>query len=314
MTNAGAVFVNMFTNPFQTGQGMNYICRTPDGGSEPRGLMMLHGRYSLAAGTATSGYAQLVGLTGQSNTADQSFHITYGADADDISGAVAMTTRIECFDTCGNPLQSVHAARSRFRILGAGLRVTGSGIDTEGGRLTGGSAGLANLRSADAAYQANYMWGNKWDNVSYSIKQGITVRRNPPSYGGSDDEFHYLSASTFSTPMTNTNMPMVKFTGLTASTILTFEWQYYVEFLTSDELPFPLETAEFEPELAHIYHLINTMPYTSEAHTFPSFLAGMWKAIKTAGRYVWDRGLSRTAGRISDKFVHKIDQVVDTVL
>jgi hypothetical protein len=311
MTEVGAVYVNMYTNPFQTGQSSAFISRLPNGGSDPTALFCLRGTYTLAAGTTTSGIAQLRGPTYGATTAtdDQAFSITYGNDPYD--PALLMTTTIEAFSSATN-LFATCGAGPWIRVLGAGLRCNGSGVDTEAGTLRGGNTSTA-ARYAVGSWPANAPFcGPLLDSQSFTVKEGITVRRNPPPSGSSQEEltnptqYMYADAS-----FKYGRMPYIIFSGLSATTVLRFEWVYYVEAMLYADSCVTVERPPLEPELPQIHHLINDLPIVTAGHTFPSFLRGMWKAVQTAGKYVWRRGLGRVADKILDSAVHKLDSATN---
>jgi len=309
MGEAGAVYTNMYANPLQTGQSSTFVCRVPNGSHKKTLLYVLRGTYTLAAATCTSCLAQLRGLTwaASATTVDQSFQITHGADAGDASAT--MTTAIEAFDSSTTALTLTPSSLVKARILGAGLRATGTGIDTESANLRGGNSRYS-LRSGIGAFTGNGYIINSLQPEIFTIKQGITVRRNPPEIGSDAAELQSLDNYMYVQNIVHGEMPYIQITALSATTVVRFDWVYYVELEPMLETPIPVSMPDYEPELQAIDHMICNMPHVTEGHTFPSFLKGVWKGIATTGRYLWDRGLKRSVGNFTDAVIHKIDKQI----
>lgn len=306
---AGATFTNMYCNPFQSGQEGTHLARVPDGTKDKCTVMMATGTYSLSGSVATQGWIYLHGLAGSANTNDQSLSITHtftGGTSSVTDPTSIATVAIEVHDRISDSLNIFNAGVCEFRMLGAGLRVNASGVDTESGWFQGGNLATG-TRPTSSTYDYNSKLLPHLDPEKFNIKEGITVRRNPPNFKTDMDDYAALDAYCYTYPNGFGAMPLVMFAGLSATTTLTIDWVYYVQVRFLTATPIPLEMPEFEPELEHIYHLINTMPIVTKGRTFPSFLRGVWKAIQSTGKYLWNRGLKKVTDNALDAAVHKID-------
>jgi hypothetical protein len=283
-----------------------YVTSLPVSNDQASFMITLRGRATFLGSTATSCIAQLVGLCGATGTNEQSFVISYGVDMADVS--LTATAIAEHFDS-SNPFAMIGATNGDFRVLAMGLRVHGSGIDTESGNIEGGCSKRL-LRTAAATWAGNIMLDNCYDGTVYPLKDGCTVRKAIAPV--SEQIFQAPPANNFATSGLSTwqAVPTIRVTGMSATTVLTFEWIYYVEIQPDISVPVSRTFSTNEPEIDEIINLISLLPLTSKAGTFPSFLKSVWGAISQVGKYVWNRGLRKTVDRSVDSLISKIDTAI----
>jgi hypothetical protein len=310
MSDLGATFVNMYTNPFQTGQSTEYVAAPPDGCPTPGFMEKLYGTTTFSGATATSGFIHVYGLLGATTVSVAGVEIVTGVDAMD--AGLTMTATTPASDTSNNGLALSYAVYSRFRLLAAGLRVRGTGIDTESGLLYGGTC-KRTARTAAATWQGNSIFTVAFDHATpYSIKEGITVRRNPPQVGALEDEPVSVSAAQYiATGESTWTHPIVRFAGLSATTTLYIDWVYYVMVYPSVVVPIATTISPREPEYDEIVAMITHMPTVTSGNTFPSFLRSLWRGARGVAKYVWSRGLSEAADRTIANMVRRTEALIN---
>jgi len=316
---ASAQFANLINDPFGYCDDPVPI---PDGDARRVSLMTLRTRASYAMGTkpdgsvdATSGgYIQLFGFTGATDTTQASLVITYGADPDNPS--VSMANYVRFNDTVNTALRAVGTGSGAFRCIAAGLRVYGTGVDTESGLLCGGST-IWPLMNSTVGFTTNSGLADADDGIIYTIKQGITVRRVTPSegdWGGCGLGLSAWCAGPYvgSGVIPWGQMPFVKFRSLSPTTSLIIEAVHVYEVEPNLRIPTSLITPEFCADLQQIVYVANARPLTAEGHSFKGLIRWTGKAVKNVGNYLWRNVLSRPMKKLSHKSEEKLDSAIDS--
>lgn len=293
-TTAGREFISAVTNPFGTGEKGNIplIRPIPDGDSSRTILMKLTGTMQFSGATATSGFIQYVGLSGAAGTMDQSVQIVYGVDALDPTATNTAVT--EAFDLEYTAAQAQMVNANQYsRLVSVGLRVAPNHLETANGMLEGFESSVL-ARTAAATWVANSTLVNQPLGQTFTIDEGITVRR-----GCHNDytKFYLPNAAIYTgapaTRNTWRECPLIRFSGLSATTTLYISWAAVYETIPVYNSPIPAHLSPYEPELDGILHLINTLPFVSKGNSFASFMRGIGRGISQGVRYLSSDNFAR---------------------
>jgi hypothetical protein len=285
---AGAAWMSTVLNPFGSGESTHgpIAARPCDGNTTNTNVIKLTGSTTFSGATATSGFIQCVGYAVNGATADQDLQIVYGVDCTDPSATC--TAVAEAFHSQYTTSQIIASGNEKARMICSGLRVAKNDLDTAAGELQAyDSDRLA--RTAAATWVANSLLLANPVGDPYAIKDGITVRKNvskasmsfvtPPTAIYTASPAGYIPFGT---------MPLIRFSGLSATTILSISWVSIIEVTTNLGSPLVTQPDPYEPEWEHALVYMGRQPLVTSASTFKSFLQTVWKDVNVVGQWVWN--------------------------
>lgn len=291
VSDRGADWISMVSNPFGSNEreGKTLMERPPDGDSQFTHLCLVRGscRISYASiGNNTSCVIQLHGHAVTGTTADQDLVIYYGNDA--TSPTDSPTGVQEAFNECYvNFAGNQWTSNDKGRIVSAGLRVNGTGLDTEAAVLQAYETN-AHLRYAAGTYNTYATALARSLDDSRNLKQGITMRKsldsNWSTYVTAPANNYSAATSVFG------EMPCIQVSGMSTTTVLVVDWVIVYETITRAKLAVAPARSGFEKEFNALVHYINQQPQVVDGHTFRPFSA-IWKGIKTSAKWAWENGL-----------------------
>jgi hypothetical protein len=319
-TYEAAQFANLINDPF--GYCDNPV-PIPDGDARKVLLMTLRTRASYAMATnpdgthaaTAGGFIQLFGLTGASSTAAQSLVITYGSSPDD--PAASQLYYVKFNDTVTSALGTVGAGSGTFRRVCSALRVVGTGIDTESAVLSGGSNAFC-LMNTSSTMTSNGPFTDAMDGNSYTIKDGIMTRPLVPSVNA----WPAVGVNGFAMPagpyksdgvIPWGDSPTVKFTSLSATTVLNIEGVHVYEVEPTYRVANSLIEPVFCSDAQQIVYIANTRPLTTTAHSFKGLLKWTGRAVKNVGNFLWKNVLSKPATKLASKAQQRLESAVDAL-
>jgi len=286
MTEAGAHMVEAILNPAHQNDTYFSPTRLLDGHGNKTVLTKLSGQTSVAAGTFTSAFLQLVGVAGAVGTQDQSFQITYGAAADD--GTATMNAVTEYFDIESDNFKANVGASTFMRRVSAFIRVLPNSSDEAQGFLCGWDTHrLARTAAATWVNNNNLTNGKPSGAPIFTLKEGITVRSLADK---GFDTFKVPNTAIYTgVPNAGLNawghMPIVQVTGLSADAVLTIQWGYVMELETLSAFPYVAERPTFEHEYQELLNIINSQSPVASGNSFASFMKDIWNKGKSVYRW-----------------------------
>lgn len=305
MTPAGAHMIESILNPAHQDDTYFSPTRLLDGHPTKTVLCKLSGSCTIAAGTFTSAFLQLVGVAGAGGTQDQSFQVTYGAAAEDNSAT--MTTVAEYFDSEYNNFKANVGSSTMMRRVSAFIRVIpNSSNDCQGNLVGWNTHRLA--RTAAATWVQNDVLTNGLPQGApvFTVKDGITVRSLADK---GFDTFKVPNTAIYTgIPNGGLNawghMPIVRVSGLSADTVLNVQWGYVMELEALSAFPYVAECPSKEPEYDMLLGIINKQTPCVSGNSFSSFIKSIWRKGKKA--YNWGMrnkneilGLAEGIGRLA---------------
>jgi len=298
MSDNGALWVEMVTNPFGSDTNLPVIVRFPDGEQDPTVLCKATCIYNRACGANESGAIQIHGWSWNGQEIGQIF---WGADPFDPNVNMVNSDYIVARETAS--IAQVIPQNTEYRIVSAAIRVSPNSLETADGWFRAGHTNMSGEVAPGGVYPLNAMLNVKWDNHPYTIRDGITVRRlvNQPVYG----TFNIPNANYWSgNQMSHGDMPYVAYSGTSATTVLHIEIVVYYEVRVQLISCLATHSIPREIELDHMITLVNSYKYHAAGASFSSFLKTMWNKVGDAAKWVWKqdpKAIVRGAQSLRDK-------------
>jgi hypothetical protein len=287
-TTHGRDWMDVLLNPFREGLGADAIkkvdCGTPDSSGSDSVLLACVETLTFSGATATNGFI----APGPPTAGDGSLIVFYGNSAS--TPANSPTAFSSASQSPEGTMLDAIVGSNKYRLLSIGLKVNlGSGDDTKAGVLKGGTWDGNLFGTAPTTWTTYAEAISSIEGATFDVSDGITVRSKywkanrdfvtPPAnqYGATAGELFRTLGS----------RPLVQFTGLAATTLLSIKAVWYIEVkVAKNNCPIPLKTPPHEPEFEGMVYFVNNQPYIVAGHSFKSFLKGAAKAAGGAFRWV----------------------------
>jgi hypothetical protein len=279
--NAGAELAEIALDPFgQGGRGEKGLLPViPDGTSEASLGLTVTGTSTFSGATATSGIIQIIG---PNKTDNGGYVVIYGNSASNPANSPTTTTRVYWREGT----MATAMTTGYVRYVSAGIRVIAiSASDDTAGQLSG----FASRQKSETAAGVWGTYGSVLDDPFpgvHTVDKGITVR----SYLDHEvNAFADRVAGPYALETSQSRMPVVMFTGLSAATSLSIEVVLHYEArVVMRTCPVRVAPSPTEPELAQLIHFINSQPMTVDGHSFSSFFKKIGAGLKAVFSF-WDK-------------------------
>lgn len=286
----GAKYIEMVSNPFGSevnGGAGEVATQVPDPDHTRTVCLTCTGSYTFTGATSTSCVAVLQGPHGAMAVDD--FEISYGNNPETRTDVPTNSVGTLC--TQAVQLLAILTAPLKFRITAAALRVnaTSSADDTAG--VIHASQATHNPRSAVGTRLAYSYSTDQKESDSYdlrgTIKAGCTVRKR---ITGKSLTYQTAIPADYSgaTAYVYDDMPCLILTGMSATTIVKFEYVYHLEAAVGTNSCIPAHMSPTEPEFSMILATVEKLPLSAAGHSFKSFLQKIGKGAKKALNFVWN--------------------------
>jgi hypothetical protein len=286
----GSAWVDTVINPFRDGIGFDQIRRAavmmPDSSDTDAVVMTLTSNGTYAGSTATTGIIEMFPPLYNNGA---SVYAYYGGDPSSAASSPTTIAAVGAFAE-SSLFSTILGSTGKYRIIGSGLKINCvSGTDTQSGTLEGGEWN-GNLHGSDVSHYTTYSTAiTSLETGLHEVKEGVTVHgkirkenrdfTTAPTavYGGTaGDQF-----------LAYGSRPLVRFTGLAATTILSVQAVYYLEVkVNRNTCPLILPKRSTEPEFDQMATWANNQAFVTAGHSFKSFFAGVGRAAKTVFRIV----------------------------
>lgn len=277
-------WINMVVNPFGEGNpgGPRAVTAgVTDADGQTSYLLCETGHITYT----TAAPAGIITVSGYAYTAGPTLFVGTG----DISGVG--TTCMTATATTGTSVQNTAMTGliSNFdfiRCTSAGIRVNcSSPKESSSGTLTPYSTRYCGKNAAaTGSWNYNTALLTQKCGPQLNVMDGCCVRRrttdtgltmiNPPQY-------YYATA-----PSTYGEMPLITFSGCSATTVLEIEWALHYEVRGTDASPFPSSDTNTDKNFELAQTFVNNQPMAVTGHSFLPFLRSLWGGFQKVARVV----------------------------
>lgn len=285
ITDYGARYISIVTNPFQKDEADDFIyTRIPDGDDYKAFMLCVSGSGTFSGATATSA---LIQLEAPNQTNSSLLRIAYGNDALNRTNAITAVADISTRES--TLFDAMTSSITKYRIIGAGVKVRiQSPIDTSSGKLYPTIVRSMPVTAAGPTYNTYaYAVDNMINLEHMSINDGITVRAPITK---KSLEWNTFQTTTYTTDNDLPPLPGALVSGLSATTILGIEFVLFMEIRDAGvPIPVPVTSSPYEEEWDLLLKTVNDpkkFPLYSKGNSFQSFFKNVGKGILKAIRLV----------------------------
>lgn len=281
---AGAMLVEVATNPFRNGYSMKDMCpKIPDGAMNTIGLVLTF-QATHVGSSAQSGFIE---FSSGSTSHPPYLMISAGNNAEVAANSPVATTLITCKEE--TMVAGLFNQYQKYRVVAGALKVNYAGSFGHGAGLcrAGHISPMYGLPTGAASWGTYASHINVLNLETYQLRDGLTVNNliNPQNL-----IFNLPSTNYYSNNIDYGSSPTIQFSGVEndAGAVLEIRGVLYIEMtVTPISVPYAIPTPVGEQDLQSIISYINATDHIVSGHSFQSVFSKAANAVGSGIRRVF---------------------------